>query len=218
MSGHQQGPRGTVDREREETGPKMPRAPARLQTWILGNGAGRGGQETGEGKKASARTARLRRPERGAGTQKSMQEGAEEGGGEAPQEQLGLRGARTPAPLGLVALQAVGCGRAPGSRLLHAASLAQRRPPPAAGSSTPSLPWGGVSYKGSCGCLERGARGRVSSESSPGARPAQGTVQRCCVTTWSSNLEGVGKAFLLMKSWKQWHISANIERIKILAS
>lgn len=39
-----------------------------------------------------------------------------------------------------------------------------------------------------------------------------------CVTTWSSNLEGVGKAFLLMKSWKQWHISANIERIKILAS
>lgn len=91
---------------------------------------GEGGQETGEGRKASARTARLRRPERGAGTQKSMQEGAEEGGGEAPQEQLGLRGARTPAPLGLVALRAVGCGRAPGSRLLHAASLAQQRPPP----------------------------------------------------------------------------------------
>lgn len=31
-------------------------------------------------------------------------------------------------------------------------------------------------------------------------------------------MEGVGKAFLLMKSWKQWHISANIERIKSLAS
>lgn len=65
--------------------------------------------------------------------------------------------------------------------------------------------------------------GRFSSESSPRARPASGPAQGACpevlcVTNWSSNLEGVGKAFLLMKSWKQWHISANIERIKILAS
>lgn len=142
----------------------------------------RGGQE-GE-RQARGGGCGVRRS--GAGTQKSMQEGAEGGGaGKLPPGAAGPgRALGRPRPSGpCCAGLAPGVG--PSSLLLHAASLAQRvqlglvpRQPPAAGSSVPSLPWGwGLVTKVPVGLWSGEHGGRFSSESSPRARPASGPAQ-----------------------------------------
>ena len=127
-----------------------------------------GGAKRGEGKRGEEEEEEAAAASSRAGTaEKSMQEGAEEGrGGEHPREQLGRRpGAGRP---GLWASSLAGApggdrGRAPFFSVqrepgaVRSAGLAAR-----AGGALQqflALPGGvGVSYKGSCGSLEWGAR------------------------------------------------------------
>lgn len=198
-----------MERERREA----VRGPAPLPgSWgraapmrILGNGEAK----RGKGKRAAVLASRAEQ-ERRSPCRKEQRRG---GAGKLPQEQPGRGRLDTP-PL----WAAVPGGRGaelpscPCSEPGAASSRAWSPAAPSRGLQLPSLPWGwGLVTKVPVGLWSGEHGGRFSSESSPRARPAagpaQGNVQRCCVTTWSSNLEGVGKAFLLMKSWKQWHIS-----------
>lgn len=138
-----------------------------------------GSQREGLGKlrgRGDGRQRRLPEQER----QKSMQEGAEgeQGQESAPQEQLGRRRAGGGLRLPHTPWGPRRAGRAPFFSMQRAwRSVQPGAWCPAAPSRAPALlafPGGGVSYKDSCGSLERGARGRFSSESSPRARPASG--------------------------------------------
>lgn len=103
-----------------------------------------------------------------------MQEGAEgeQGQESAPQRQAAGFDSPTP-PGGLVELAEL--PSSPCSEPGAASSWGPgARQPPARAPALLAFPGGGVSYKDSCGSLERGARGRFSSESSPRARPASG--------------------------------------------
>lgn len=119
----------------------------------------RGGQERG---KASAR--RGGRPERSRNAE-SMQEGAGGGRESSAQARRGGAGLGRPAPRGVSRWpgRGGGRGRAPFLSMQRAWRSASSRAwspaAPSRGLQLPSLAWGvGVSYKGSCGSLEWGAR------------------------------------------------------------
>lgn len=151
-----------MERERREArrGPAPCQAPGAESTQmrILGN-RGRP-KKRGQGKRGGGGGGGFR-SRSGNGRSPCRKEQRRGGAGKLPPGAAGPASLGAPAPLGLVAL----AGRSgPSSLLLHAASLAQRpagpgpRQPPAWAPAFLAFPGGGVSYKGSCGSLERGAR------------------------------------------------------------
>lgn len=151
-----------MERERREArrGPTPCQAPGAESTQmrILGN--------RGRGQKEGARQARWRRrlPEQEQERQKSMQEGAEEGRGrKAPPRSSWASGLERPRPSGPRRSGRPAWAELPSSPFSEpgaASSRAWSPGSPQRGRAPAFLafPGGGVSYKGSCGSLERGAR------------------------------------------------------------
>lgn len=179
-----------MERERREAG-RGPLHPAKLlgqsppEMRILGNGGGVREEARKRGK-ASTATA-VASGGTGAGTGTAEVHAGRSRGGEGQESAppgaagpVGGRRAGPPPPLWASSRWPGRAGVGPSSLLLHAASLAQRPgrdlvsgSPPARTPELLAFPGGGVgvSYKGSCGCLERALAAASHGRAVPGPGP-----------------------------------------------